>query len=152
MTAKADIVAARNKPKLVSGYYSTRMQEESDVGLWLMPGRTDAHSQIGAGMVGIAPTPGGSTYLQRVGLQRVGGYLAEYARVRAIPWGTDQTALYAVYAERASRGLAPRVAPVPARIYDGEFGDDTVLWPAKCAKQDPSYPRLQDLLRSLRAA
>src|SRR5262249_48620487 len=124
-----------------------RLLAGCDAGLWLMPGRTDAHSQIGAGMVGIAPTPDGRSYLRRVA-----GYLAEYARVRSIPWGTDQTALYAVYAERASRGAAPRVAPVPAHIYDGEFGDGTMLWPAKCEKRDPSYPRLQDLLRTLHAA
>jgi len=105
-----------------------------DASVWFMPGRVEIGNQIAAGMVGIAPTPAGRTYLRRVA-----GYIAACLREKRLPWGTDQVALYAVYAEMAARGAKPEVAAVPSFIYNGTFGDDVTLWPGRCDKENPDY-------------
>jgi hypothetical protein len=115
-----------------------------DVSLLLVPGRVDAHNKVAAGLVGVSPTPAARRFLRRVS-----GYLGQYMRAGIAPWGIDQTALYSVLAVDQWRNSAPSLTPVSARIYDGEFGDDTVIWPGKCNKHHPSFPRFRDAVQSL---
>jgi hypothetical protein len=107
-----------------------------DVALWLAPARAEAHNKIGAGLVGIAPTASGRAYLRRVA-----GYIAVFLREGKLLWGIDQIALYAVLARLVGDGQAPAISPVPQSLYDGSFGDHTVLWPGKCDSADPAFAK-----------
>ncbi len=120
---------------------------EHDVSFWLLPGRAEPHNRVAAGLVGIAPTGRGRRYLQRVA-----GYVADCIKTNVIPWGTDQTILYAVYVGMADDGIAPSLGPVPAAVFDGHCNERAAIWPGKCDVQSPDYPNFERFLLSLKAA
>ncbi len=116
-----------------------------DVTMVLAPGRVEYQNQFSACVVGVAPHAAARDYFRRVA-----GYLAHCLTHDLMPWGLDQVALYAVYAAMAAGGAAPDVAGLPPHIYDGGFGDDTILWPSKSSDGDPDAAKLAAYLAALR--
>ncbi|MGE3335610.1 MAG: hypothetical protein AB7I36_18355 [Rhodospirillaceae bacterium] len=121
--------------------------DSHDMSIWLLPGRAEPHNKFAAGLLGIAPTAPGRRYLQRVA-----GYVADCVKANVIPWGTDQTILYAVYVGMADEAIAPSLGPVTASIFDGQCNEGAAIWPGKCDIQSPNYSNFKQLLLSLRAA
>ncbi len=116
-----------------------------DISVWLVPGRVEPSNKIAAGLVGIAPTVRGRRFLQRVA-----GYAAACIKANVIPWGTDQTILYAVYVGMADD--APTIDPVNAAICDGHCTERAAIWPGKCDVKSPNYPNFAKFLQALKAA
>jgi len=115
-----------------------------EMALWLLPCRSDAHLLVNACMFGISPSTRARRYLRRTA-----GYIAEYVSTGLVPWGLDQTAMFAVLKVLLSRDDAPTLALIPPELSDGGYGENTVVWQGKCFATNSELGRYQDLLASL---
>ncbi len=117
---------------------------DADVGVALLTGRVEPSNQICANVLGIAPTQAGRDYLRLTA-----GYLA-LARTRGmLPWGMDQTAMFAVLEDMRLRGAAPRVTGVPPKVYEGAYAPEAIAWVGKSAPDDPNYAAFEARRKSL---
>jgi tetratricopeptide (TPR) repeat protein len=126
----ADMIFNRS-PDLLFDWF-----KDFDVGVAVLPGRMEASNQICANILGISPTKAGRDYLRRTA-----GYLALVRERGLLLWGMDQTAMFAVYADAAARGAAPRLISVPTSVYAGAYETDAIVWVGKAAPEHPDYAR-----------
>jgi tetratricopeptide (TPR) repeat protein len=99
-------------------------------------GRLEIHNQLTACAVGF-----GTTARARKYLHRVAAYLFLCWQQGRLPWGVDQTALYAVYMAMAAGGAVLDLVDLPARIFDVGFSDESVLWAGKCSPEHREYEK-----------
>jgi hypothetical protein len=97
-------------------------------------GRLEIHNQLTACAIGLAATARARKYLHRLS-----AYLFLCWRQGRLPWGTDQTALYAVYLALAAGGEPLDLVDLPERIFDNHFNDAAVLWCGKCSPEHAAY-------------
>ena len=112
-----------------------RTLEGRDAAMRIRPGRLEPQNQFNACVIGATPGPRSAGYYRQIA-----AYIADFYRKKALRWGIDQLAMYAVFADLQDQQSAPALTLLDVKAIDYDYLDDGFFW---CSSGSRKFQQLQ---------